>query len=99
MEFAIDLAAGRPLVVPTVAAPDVGQSAAAGKSAAREFAQVVLQRVKPHDVCEILDIGLLCQPLWTFPCYGNVAGAKAALRTKNNNKWDSPEWLICSELY
>ena len=90
--FAVDLAIGRDLVVqPTVTT--------AGAAHGREkWLKTVLQRVKPKPALVALDIGFLCQPLWSFPVLGSVQDAKEFFHSQSS-KWDAEQWLILSKLF
>ena len=46
----------------------------------------------------VRDIGYLCQPLWSFPLLGSLAGAQQFFRAQSS-KWDAKQcqWLVHSQ--
>jgi hypothetical protein len=88
--FAIDIAVGRRL--------QLQPGVAAGGTAAREIAEAAFQRVKPLDACVFVDLGQLCQPLWTFPYLRDYARSRDFLK-QQANKWDADQWLVCSQMF
>ena len=45
-----------------------------------------------------VDLGQLCQPLWTFPYLRDFEGAKGFLK-RQASKWDADQWLVCSQIF
>ena len=87
----VDLALGRRMIVqPTVTLT--------GCARHEEAASYLFQRVKACEHCEFVDIGDLCQPLWTFPVLENVAVATAFFGSESS-LWDAKQWLVCHKLY